>query len=259
MSDLYLFVHYSYRRDREFSHQRKTNENESSCQKKNQRKRVQTPVNRKKSNYQTRRRNTVIFSSQSWSADETTIPFKEDRSWISGLRLLFEPNFGFLFQRGKNEFDSKNFPNLSKFALETNIYKGWVAFQLGVVAPSTIKFDPVSPVVKNKSLTDGDTVRVKGGFTLGFSFIQGWISMGGGGVWYHDSSFVDCYNGNKYDGFAFINLQPVSLVKSTIRAIRSSERPSDTTEEAKDTTTKQGDTTQETKDTTTKSEDAAKK
>lgn len=197
------------------------------------------------------------FSSQNWCAGETTIPFNKDRRSFSGVRLLFEPNFGFLVQRGKNEFDSKNFPNLSKFALETNIYKGWVALQLGFVSPSTIKFDPVSPVVKNKSLIDGDAARVKWGLTGGLSFIDGWISMGVGGIWYHSSSFVDCYKGNPYDGFIFLNLQPVSLVQSTIRSIRSLERSGDTTEKPEEPTKKSDETAKESEDTTEKSEEAA--
>ena len=161
------------------------------------------------------------FSSQHWSADQTTVTFDKDRVCVSGLRFIFEPNFGSLLQMGENEFDDKNFVNLSKFALETNLFKGWVALQFGVVSPSTIKFDPASPIVKQKSLVgSGDTVKVRGGLTVGFSFLDGWIVTGLGGLSYNKNNFVDCYKGNYHDGFIFLNLQPVSLIRSAIKAIR---------------------------------------
>ena len=198
------------------------------------------------------------FSSQNWCADATTVPIDKDRCYLSGIRLIFEPNFGFLFQRGKNEFDSTHFPNLSKIAFETNIHKGWAAVQLGLVAPSTIKFDPISPVIKEKSLINGDTVKVKGGITLGLSFLDGWISAGWGALSYNSSSYVDCYKGNYHDAFLFVNLQPVSLVKSTIKAIRLAENPENTTKELKEAAKESKDTTKESKEAAKESKEAAK-
>lgn len=164
------------------------------------------------------------FSSQNWCADETTVTFNKDRDLLSGLRFIFEPNFGTLIQFGENEFDDTIFPNLSKFALETNVHKGWAAFQFGVVSPSTIKFDTASPNVKNKDLVSPEgTTKVKVGLTGGFSFIDGWLSVGIGCLWYKKSSFVDSYKGNHHDSFLFFNLQPVSLIRSTIKAVQAIE------------------------------------
>ena len=140
---------------------------------------------------------------------------------LVGCVLYSSRSFGALLQRGENEFDDTNFPNLSKLAFEINFYKGWGAVQLGIVSPSTIKFNPSSPVVKDGSLMDKDTVKVTWGGTIGFSFIDGWISIGVGGLLYKKSSFTDSYQGNHYDGFGFFNLQSVSLIKSTIKAIQS--------------------------------------
>ena len=128
------------------------------------------------------------FSSQNWCADDTTIAFDENRWGGSGLRFIFEPSFGTLFQTGENEFDETKFPNLSKFALETNVYEGWAAFQLGVVSPSTIKFDPISEAADHLADPMNKDVKVTGGVTLGASLIDGWISVGWGRLWYKKSS-----------------------------------------------------------------------
>jgi len=164
------------------------------------------------------------FSSENWCHDQTTISFSESakhRAYLSGIRIIFEPQFGTLVQFGDNKFKVDDLIDLPKIGFETNIYKGWMAFQFGVLYPSSIKYDEDSPIVKNQCLITGnDVVDVEIGGTIGLSFIDGIIACGIASVRLEERDFRDSYTGDFIKNFIYFNVQPAAVIRGLIKNLR---------------------------------------
>jgi hypothetical protein len=165
-----------------------------------------------------------FLSSADWVQDQTTISFGEKRkkkNCFSGIRIVLEPQLGVLLQNGKNQLEANTFDDLSKIAFETNLWKGWVSFQVGLIYPSTVGFDSKSDIVKNSHLQSGDAkVSINYGTTFGLTFIDGVISVGYGTVFLDSRDFVANYDGSTTKTFMYFNIQPATAIKDLIKTFK---------------------------------------
>ena len=170
----------------------------------------------------------IIFSSQNWIKDGTTISFGDPGQktgyWqhgLNGLRIVYEPQLGIVLQNTPNRFDNKVFLSLSKIGFELNVYDGWVSIQLLGIAPSSIQFDEQSPLRINGNTVDSTgKVNIDYGGAFGLSLFDGMISLGFGGIFYDRRDFIDVQNmpiSIYQNNFVYLNLQPISLVKAAIK------------------------------------------
>ena len=162
-------------------------------------------------------------STDRWLQDQTTIKFPngETRNYLSGVRLIFEPQWGTLIQNDKNRIDEKFLMNMSKFGIETNIYQGWIALQINYIFPTHVEFDSQSDIVVNSYLKNSEKkADLDIGFSVGLSFFDGIIAVGAGWAFLDERDFIDSYNGSKSIDFVYINIQAVSTVKTLLKVIR---------------------------------------
>jgi len=164
------------------------------------------------------------FSSENWCEDQTTIVFSKNslhKNYFSGLRLIFEPQFGVLFQNGDNRFKGESIDDLPRFGVETNLYKAWISVQAGLLYPSTIEFEEKSPIVEKHELKyGGNIVGIDYGYSMGFSFLDGIIAIGYGYVKYDKRLFSSSYQGNFKGNFWYFNIQPATLVRSLVKNLK---------------------------------------
>ena len=67
---------------------------------------------------QVSQKDTSFCSTYQWLKDQTTIPFGKkgyERNSFSGLRLIFEPQWGYLIQNDDNRIKIDFLMNMSKF------------------------------------------------------------------------------------------------------------------------------------------------
>jgi|GEM_PF-4893347 hypothetical protein len=97
---------------------------------------------------------------------------------LAGLRLIFEPQFGTIFQTNTNRLDKNSVAVMPKFGLETNIWGGWITLQSFIIFPvPSVSYDSQSPILKQSVLV-GNTVNVDYGLGYGFSFLDGIFAIG---------------------------------------------------------------------------------
>lgn len=168
---------------------------------------------------------TIKADTKVWCDDATTVCWTVDRSWLSGVRFVFEPQLGVLVQSGKNRFDSTNLKALEKIGLATTLWGKQVGLQLLFIYPSTVQFDAQSPVRVNKQLLDAEAgkVDVDWGLTFGLTLIDGVLSTGVGILRYDPRDFINVPANEKSiyrDTFFYLNIQVVEALKSAIKKSR---------------------------------------
>lgn len=171
------------------------------------------------------------FSIAAWCLDATTIcrdgAVREGRvGAFAGIRFVFEPQLGYLFQDGDDRFEPGNFASLSKFGFETNLYRGYVGLQLTLIYPNTITLDSLSvsrELLKNSS----GVVDVEAGLGMGLTFFDGLLALGIGNLWYDERAWTDYRDlraagrGHLFrDWFGYFNIQAVQALKKSIGRLR---------------------------------------
>lgn len=181
----------------------------------------QTSISEKKDTASVVQPKPDLFSTGSWCSDQMTLAFNErskERPFLSGIRFILEPQFGFVVQPDIKRVEVQNLIDLPKFALEFNLWQGWVAFQGGVIYPSTIKFDKDSEIVIGKNLKSNEhTVDVKYGLTFGLTFLDGSLAIGRGVLYFDSLDFAATYQGSHDLGFLFVNIQPASIMRTVFK------------------------------------------
>ncbi len=165
------------------------------------------------------------LSTKAWCADATTICWRGPESRIgSGVRLVFEPQLGVLVQFGDDKFVDTNFKGLEKIGVETNLVEGYIGFQALFIYPSSVEFDAQSRSVLDSIVLDkSGKVDVEFGMAFGFTFLDGIIATGYGFLHYDKRDFREpaTLKGSTFgDGFFYLNIQPVSAIKSALKDIR---------------------------------------
>lgn len=166
------------------------------------------------------------LTSVDWCADQLTVCISgsDTRGWISGVRLIYEPNLGQLFQAGDDRFENAQLTTFQKFAAEVNVVQAWLGLQIGVIFPGAVTYDADSPLNTNGHLRDPERkVRVEWGWTLGASALDGIIAAGFGQLRYDRRDFVDpgtLASGFDFDNFGWLAVQPVSAVKKLFKTIK---------------------------------------
>jgi hypothetical protein len=165
------------------------------------------------------------FSTAAWCQDALTVCTSGRTAHVSfsGLRLVFEPNLGIIFQNGENRFENTSFKALERVGLETNLRHSYIAIQALLIYPSTVDFDDKSPItgyIKN----DSGRVGVDYGLSLGLSFLDGILATGIGYLNYDQRDLSDVNEagvrqpkGTTTDVYFYFNVQPVSAVRSALR------------------------------------------
>jgi len=171
---------------------------------------------------------TGLLSTDKWLNDATTITFStpdERKTWknsFNGLRFIFEPQLGTVMQSDENSFEAQNFGSLERIGLETNIYKGAIALQGLFFYSSEVQLAEENTLRINNSLNDpSGRVNVDYGVALGFSLFDGVVAVGYGSLFYDKKDFRGDFsqrdNPKLNNGFWYINIQTISLVKTAIK------------------------------------------
>lgn len=169
---------------------------------------------------------TPYLSTENWLKDATTIQFSSptSRNSLNGLRFIFEPQLGVLIQESDNRVIVENLTTLSKIGFETNLYKNIISFQILFISPSKVQLDEDSPLRKEGQTKDIEgKLNVDFGISAGLSFIDGILSIGFGGIFYDKRGFVSSITGDRgeyQNNFIYINIQPISAIKSLIKKIK---------------------------------------
>jgi len=174
----------------------------------------------------------ISMSTENWLKDATTITFyhpkDSQKKWkgnsFNGLRIIYEPQFGIIFQTVENRITVNNFDGFNKIGVETNLCKGYVSLQTLLIYPTTVTLDNKSPLVTNHNTIDSSgKVKVDYGFVIGFSFFDGILAIGFGGVFFDKRDFKNTLPNTSFQSnFWYMNFQPISAIK---KAFKSSKRP----------------------------------
>jgi hypothetical protein len=165
------------------------------------------------------------FSSESWCEDDLTICLegRAGRGIFNGVRIVFEPQLGVLFQSGENRLENTSFRALERIGIETNLSGAAVAFQALLMYPSTVEFDAKSPIRPWIKDTSGK-VGVDYGIALGLSFLDGILAVGGGRLDYDQRDFAEKNAAGEpqpedalQDFFLYFNVQPIAAIRSAIK------------------------------------------
>lgn len=146
-----------------------------------------------------------------------TIPFSnttKTRPYLSGVRMIFEPQLGVVIQPGLNKVAVQQLHDIPKFAAETNIWQGWLSIQAGIIYPSTINFEDDSDILPY--LKTG-TVDINYGLSFGVTLLDGIIALGYGVIYFDRSDFSNNYDGRLTGNYWFFNVQPASLVRFGVK------------------------------------------
>ena len=166
---------------------------------------------------------TITAETSQWCADATTVCWSDTDTWgPKGLRFIFEPQLGAIFQAGDNKFENTNLESLEKLGVATSLYGKQLGLQLLLIYPSAVSFDEQSPVRVAGQLLDTENfeVDVEWGYTLGLTFLDGVISAGWGKLAYDRRDFLDpdALEDTVFsDGFWYINFQAIEAVKNVIK------------------------------------------
>jgi hypothetical protein len=164
------------------------------------------------------------FSSDTWCEDDLTVCFgSRSRRAFSGVRIIFEPQLGVLFQSGENRLENTSFRALERIGVETNLSGAAISFQALLIYPSTVEFDAESPV--RTWIKDGTgKVGVDYGLAAGFSFLDGIVAIGGGMLDYDQRDFTERTEAGDprpsdalHDYFIYFNIQPISALRSALK------------------------------------------
>lgn len=168
----------------------------------------------------------LTLSTINWLKDDLTISFitsdkpeSEIRSYLSGIRFLFEPQFGYIFQGSNlNTIDIKSIQAIPKFGFESNIFESWASLQLLLVPSSSIQLDEKSDIIKRNLLNyPNKTVTLNWGFGIGLSLFDGIFTFGYMNFQYDQRDFKSRDATLKSSGFMYVNFQLVSTIRSIIK------------------------------------------
>lgn len=173
----------------------------------------------------------AFFSSENWVRDATTfkIPGRDSKASFSGIRILFEPQLGFLIQEQGNRVIVENLSTLGKFGVETNIVKNWVSLQLLFITPTKVQLDEDSPLRQSAAIPGMPATKdpegklnVDYGIGAGLSFLDGMLSLGYSGIFYDKRGFVNIVKneGQYQNNFIYLNIQPISAVKALVKELK---------------------------------------
>ena len=171
---------------------------------------------------------TALLSTDKWLNDATTITFStpdERKMWknsFNGLRFIFEPQLGTVMQSDEDRFEAQNFGSLERLGLETNIYKGAIALQGLFFYSSEVQLDEDNALRTSNSLINpSGRVNVDYGIAAGLSLFDGVVAVGYGSLFYDKRDFRGDFsqrdNPKLNNGFWYINIQTISLVKTAIK------------------------------------------
>jgi hypothetical protein len=168
-----------------------------------------------------------------WLQDLTTISFggpETERNYFrnsfNGIRLLFEPQFGHVFQTVNNRVEPNDYNSLVKFGFETNLFMGNVALQCLIIFPATVQMDNSSMIRANQHIIDPTgRVAVDYGLGVGLSFFNGILALGFAGIFFDERGFTNMNDisrqtFNYQTNFVYFAIQPVSGIKSVIQNLR---------------------------------------
>jgi hypothetical protein len=161
-----------------------------------------------------------LFSTESWCNDSGTLCWGSPNAGttITGVRFIGEVNLGTIIQDSDNRFESKVLSGLIQAGVEFNIYKGFVAVQGTLIPPGSIQLDTDSPLVTSQRLKDPDRrMKVDIGGTVGFSFLDGILAAGIGGLKYDTRSISGILPDEKRARFYYLQLQPLSAIRVAIK------------------------------------------
>ena len=182
---------------------------------------------------------TSAFSTTRWCKDSGTLCWSKKRKWLNGVRIVSEPKLGTVFGGGGDRIESNSFGELSIIGFEFNIKGAWVATQIAMIAPGTVKLDVQSETVVKGYLNDPDlvangeltenkrTVDVDYGLSLGLTFFDGLLAVGVGYLDFDERDFFirdddgrvmdDVPWQDKSDFYTFFSLQPVSSLRAAFK------------------------------------------
>lgn len=140
---------------------------------------------------------------------------------FAGLRLLFEPQFGTIFQTNTNRLDKSSIAAMPKFGLETNVWGGWVTLQTFVIFPiPSVSYDSQSPI-NNQGLLVGKTVNVDFGVGWGLSFLDGIFAIGWATLHTDPRGYnttLPSYTKNLLvNPYIYFNIQTISAVRKILK------------------------------------------
>ncbi|MGH1365347.1 MAG: hypothetical protein ACRBF0_17425 [Calditrichia bacterium] len=166
-----------------------------------------------------------FFSANSWNNDRFTIRFgstAERRAFLTGVRLVVEPHIGIApFQKDITKLRIEGFKDLLKVGLETNLYHGFLALQVGFVLPSELNFVEESDVAGGLYLVDRSTYIVdsKLSFTVGFSFFNGIVAANYTRIGFDNKAFDSIYDGPLNQKLILFSIQPLSLIRLAVKSL----------------------------------------
>lgn len=171
------------------------------------------------------------FTTQYWLQDLTTIPIREGNkrfpNTFNGVRLLFEPQFGNVFQTVDNRIVTNDYNGLLKFGCETNLLMGYVSLQGLLIFPTTVQFDELGMIRADQHIKDPTgRVSVDYGAGVGLSFFDGVIAVGYASLFFDKRNFTNMGDiprttFNYQTNFFYFAIQPVSAIKTVIQNIKS--------------------------------------
>lgn len=131
------------------------------------------------------------FPTDRWCSDSGTACWRSpDRGppIANGIRIIADVDLRILLQRGHNRFELQGFSRLSKLAVEVNLYKSWVAFQVALRGPGAIAFDERSEALSLLPTGTRD-IPTDWGLSYGLSFFDSSIALVWGRLHYDDRYF----------------------------------------------------------------------
>jgi len=162
-------------------------------------------------------------TSERWCADSGTWCWNQAWSGGAGLRFIGEPKLGFVFARTDedNRVEKAGFANFTLIGGETNIWGQIVSAQYLLVTPGRVKFDALSPMVKEKRLLNPNgEIGVDVGWALGLSLFDGVFAFGWGKLHFDRREILNPTEEETDVTFSYVNIQAISAVRSAIKAIK---------------------------------------
>jgi hypothetical protein len=161
------------------------------------------------------------FSAEVWCKDTGTYCWTSPkaRNWLNGVRFVGDVDVGYLQQGGANRFEQKAFKGLTKFGVESNLWRGLAALQVVVIPPGKVTYEAESPLRRDGVILDpGGELKVDYGYSVGLSLFDGVMSVGVGRLFYDPRGFQNPDPAAKRDGFWHINWQPIASIRKLIKS-----------------------------------------
>lgn len=155
-----------------------------------------------------------------WCKDSGTYCWFPTFPFLSGLRIVGEPKFGYVFAGGKadNRISTEGFGRLNVIGLETNLAGSFLAVQLSVITPGKVTLDEKSPLRTSGRLDNKNgEISVDGGLALGLSLMDGIMTLGYGRVRFDKRDIANPVSGEARNEYFYLNLQPISSIRTFVK------------------------------------------